>query len=209
MRSPTRPSAGLLHCPCRIAPPGPADDQRSAPSFLFTPMKLGAPWSRQTRVGFVDAIRCAHEEHVASGDHGTVGRFVRKHTEHGRHVEFPDSIGRRSPRVPLIDERPVVLLVAKPRGVEASKLTLGGDVVKAIAFEEGGTRRHRQEKIGLARQIGRLVLPEEATVFSIEGEQCSALVDHAWSIPLLVSRADEHAAAADDRAGKVRRSELG
>src|SRR5215813_4748027 len=100
-----------------------------------------------------------------------------KDTQAGAHVEFPDDVGCS---VVLADLFPIrtTIAIAETLGVEATKLTLSGDVIQPVPFYIRCTCRRWQQEIPQAALYSRgHVLPKERAIRDSKSHEhaCSVL----------------------------------
>src|SRR5689334_483952 len=80
-------------------------------------------------------------------------------------VQFPDDVCGSVAFEELFAIWTIVLTIAEAFRVEATELTLGGDVVQPVAFNVRNTRRRRQQPVPKAALHPRShVLPKERTI---------------------------------------------
>src|ERR1043165_1767931 len=98
-----------------------------------------------------------------------------KDTEPAAYVQLPDDVGRSIVLKNLLPIWTIVLAIAETLCVQATELTLGGDVVQAISFHIRSTCGRRQQELPQTSLHSRgYVLPKEFAVCCSEGLQHAA-----------------------------------
>src|SRR6185369_17506719 len=101
------------------------------------------------RMAFILAVGRTDHQEITHRQHFAIARLMWKDTQ-GRHVELPGHIG---------------CSVTNTIYVEATELTLGGDVVQPVPFHIRCACRRRQEELSQAAVHSRsYVLPKERAI---------------------------------------------
>jgi hypothetical protein len=95
---------------------------------------------------FILAVGSADYEQITEGQHVTIAGFMREDTE-GGHVQLPDDVCCSVVFEDFFPIWTIVLTIAETLRVEATELTLSGDVVQTVAFNIRSTCRRRQQEL--------------------------------------------------------------
>src|SRR5947207_12340494 len=115
-------------------------------------------------------MQFTHRQHYA------VGGYMWKDTQACAHVQLPDDVGRSLILEDFLPIRTIVLAIAETLRVEATELTLGGDIVQPVTFHIRRTCCRRQQELPQATLHSRgHVLPKERAIRRPKGHEHAAL----------------------------------
>ena len=210
--SPTLPTVGADHCPCRILSPGEPSSHDHLAGVLVDRDDGRRARRRDVDVAFVLPVGRADVDQVAPDDRRGVGEVVRERADLFDHVQLPHDVGVGLAGELLVGDRAVVLaVVAEALQVHAHELGAVADVVRAVADDHRGTGHALERPVvdAAGRQLLVRGLPQELAVGLAEGHDDAAVAGLLGIADQLVVRADQHDAAADDGIAVGLRSELG
>jgi hypothetical protein len=93
-------------------------------------------------MAFILAVGGTDDEQITEGQHVAIAGFMWKDTE-GGHVQLPYDVCCSFVFEDLTPIWTIVFAVAETLPVEATELTLSGDIVQAVAFNIRSTCRRR------------------------------------------------------------------
>ena len=128
-------------------------------------------------MAFILAVGGADDQQITHGQHLAVGSFMRKDTQPGAHVQFPNDVSRGVVLEVLFPIPARVLAIAETPCVEATELALGGDIVQPVPFHIRRTGRRRQQELPQASLYARgHVLPKERPIRHPKGHEHPAIL---------------------------------
>ena len=95
---------------------------------------------------FILAVGGTYQQQITQKQHFAVAGLMWKDTQ-GGHVQLPDDVGGSIVFEDLFPMWTIVLTIAETLRVEATELTLGGDIVQPVAFNIRSTCRRRQQEL--------------------------------------------------------------
>src|SRR4051794_4907175 len=101
---------------------------------------------------------------------------MRKDTQAGAHIQFPDNARRGVGEHEFFPPRRVAFTIAETAGVKATQLALSSDVEQPAPFDIRCARSRRQQEISQASLHSRShVLPKERAIIRSKGHEHTAV----------------------------------